>query len=584
MKLVSRTEKAYAGAMAPPEIEQAPAPPEHAAVKKAKRPRKKRSKKWIFILALVLAAVGFLLYTLSKIRNNMPNLVDSLYTHTEVERRDITSALTGSGTLEPADSYTVTTLVSGEILSARFDEGSVIAKGHVLYEIDSSDKANTIERAENSLEQSQRSYNRKVSSLADLTIYSGIGGNVTGLNARVGDTIGMNAPVATIEDTSSLTLTEYYSDEYAGHIYAGMPAMVSIPGEMLNLEGHVREVSSLKRTSETGISCFAVTVEVANVGSLTPGTTATCWLMTGGAEDIYPSISDDNGLDVVNRTTIYAGVSGTVTEILVRNSETIAAGQLIMTLSSNTLSDEVLNSADALRDAELSLQSQYDSLENYTITAPIEGTIVDKYYKEGETAEVGRTLCTIYDLSSLTFVMNVDELDISQVEVGQRATITAQAVPGVEYDGIITKVGINGTAVNGVTTYPVTVRIDRTDGLLPGMNVDVSVIVREGTDLPSLPVAAVLRGGRVLTKTTDGTTGEGAPEGYDYVEVVTGISDDDYVEIVSGLQVGAAVAYIPEMASGTDLFRAMAMGGGMGGGGVVRSETTIVSGPAGSAR
>ena len=577
MKLVSKMEKAYAGA-APPEETAVAAPPEHAAVKKAKRPRKKRSKKWIFILVLALAAGGFLLYTLRNMRN-MPDLADTLYTYTELERRNITSALTGSGTLEPADSYTVTTLVSGEVLSARFDEGSVISKGQVLYEIDSSDKANTIERAENSLSQSQRSYNRKLSSLADLTVYSGIGGNVTGLGARVGDTIGMNAPIATIEDTSSLTLTEYYSDEYAGQIYAGMPAMVSIPGEMLNLEGHVREVSSLKRTSETGISCFAVTVEVANVGSLKPGITATCWLMTG-AEDIYPSISDDNGLDVVNRTTIYAGVSGTVTEILVRNGETIAAGQLVMTLSSNTLSDEVLNSADALRDAELSLQSQYDSLENYTITAPIEGTIVDKYYKEGETAEVGRTLCTIYDLSSLTFVMNVDELDISQVAVGQRATITAQAVPGVEYDGIITKVGINGTAVNGVTTYPVTVRIDSTTGLLPGMNVDVSIVVREGMDLPALPVDAVLRGGRVLVKTADGTTAEGAPTGYDYVEVVTGISDDDYVEIVSGLKAGAEVAYIPAMAAGTDLFRVIGMGGGMGGGGAVRSETTVVSGPA----
>ena len=56
----------------------------------------------------------------------------------QTETRDITKSLTGSGTLEPADSYTVNTLVSGEVLSDTFEEGDQVEEGQLLYTLDSS--------------------------------------------------------------------------------------------------------------------------------------------------------------------------------------------------------------------------------------------------------------------------------------------------------------------------------------------------------------------------------------------------------------------------------------------------------------
>ncbi|MDO4750449.1 MAG: HlyD family efflux transporter periplasmic adaptor subunit, partial [Eubacteriales bacterium] len=282
-----------------------------------------------------------------------------------------------------------------------------------------------------------------------------------------------DTPVAVIENTSTLLITEYYSMEYKDQIYVGMPATVSIPQQMMNLSGSVREVSSLTRTSGTGILCFAVTVELSNPGSLSVGLEATCWL----DGEIYPSVEDDNGLDASSRQIAYADVTGTAAEICIRNGETVTAGTTLLRLSSDDLPDELLSAADALRDAELSLQTQIDALENYTVTAPIDGTIVDKYYKEGEKSEAGKPLCIIYDLSSLTLTLAVDELDIRLISVGQKATITADAVEGGTYSGVITRVGVNGTNTGGVTTYPVDIRIDETDRLLPSMNADVTIVV-----------------------------------------------------------------------------------------------------------
>ena len=516
--------------------------------------RKAGKKKWLALILIAVVVLGLFLFPRRNPGGSRANGTQYIYTRVQVQ--DITSALTDSGTLEPADSYTVFSLVSGEILSAAFETGDVVQKDDILYLVDSSDTNNSIERAENALAQRRRSYNKLVDSRQDLTVTAPISGTISGFTAKAGATVTTNAVAANIEDTSSLLLTEYYSEEYSGQIYEGMSATISVSDQMMTLSGRVKEVSSLKRTSETGVPCFAVTVQVKNPGSLTVGTTATCWLDDG----IYPSITDEDGFEALDRTTVYYDISGTVEKVHVRNGETVTAGTTLVELASDTLEDSIQDSADALRDAELSLENQYDILDNYTIEAPISGTIVDKYYKQGENAETGKTLCTIFDLSSLTMTLHIDELDIRKVSVGQTAQITADAVPGQVYEGIITEVGINGTTSGGVTTYPVKVQISQTDGLLPGMNVDVSIVISQELGVLAVPADAVQTGGRVLVKTADGSTGEGAPAGYEYVRVEVGASNEDYVQILSGLEEGAEIAY--PMTTSLSIFDMMQMGPG----------------------
>jgi len=526
-----------------------------------KKPKRKGTKKWL-LLAVVILAAALLLPRFLRDRAQGSS-AEALYKTETVSRRNITSAISDSGSLQPADSYTVISLVSGEILSAGFNTGDQVNKNDVLYEIDSSDINTAIERAELALSKSRRSYNNKLESVEKLHISAPIDGKISGIGYAVDDIVNSNAVIARIENTSSLTLTEYYSEEYRSQIHVGMEAVVSVSDQMLTLDGSVKEITDLRRFSSTGIPCFAVTIQITNPGALNVGAEAAGWL-NGADGMMYPSIADEDGLDALETAVVRAGVSGIVDSVSVRNEEIVSAGQTIMRLHSDTLSDEIEAAADAMRDAELSLKNQQDNLENYTICAPINGTIVDKYYKEGENAENGRTLCTIFDLSSLTITLHVDELDIKSIAVGQRAAVTADAVPGATYQGVITEISINGTAAGGVTTYPVTVRIDEPEGLLPGMNADVSIVVSESVGVLTLPADAIETGGRVLVRNADGSTGENAPQGYRYVKVEIGVSDDDYVEILSGLSEGDEVAYIPDGAG--SLFNFMMGGGAMAGG------------------
>ena len=182
--------------------------------------------------------------------------------------------------------------------------------------------------------------------------------------------------------------------------------------------------------------------------------------------------SDSGTLQYKSESVLTAPASGEVAAINVSEGGYASKGQTVLTLGGDTIDNQVQSASENVRNAEISLENTQDQMDDYTITSPIAGTIVDKQYKAGDKVESGKTLCTIYDLSYLEMTLNIDELDISLVEVGQKVQITADAVEGKSYEGVITKVSVAGTTTGGTTSYPVTIRIDETDGLLPGMNVD----------------------------------------------------------------------------------------------------------------
>ena len=179
-----------------------------------------------------------------------------------------------------------------------------------------------------------------------------------------------------------------------------------------------------------------------------------------------------------------------------------------------------------------------------------------------------------YTEPNLQMTLNIDELDIDNVEVGQTVNITSDAKEGQTFTGVVTKVSVVGTTSGGTTTYPVTVRIDDTEGLRPGMNVDAEIVLTSADDVLAIPGTAVNRGNTVLI-TSDSPSAanaleQEAPEGYVYVQVETGVSDDSYIEVTSGLQEGDTVAYLRTASSGSGnmMMGGMPsdMGGGMGGG------------------
>ena len=113
---------------------------------------------------------------------------------------------------------------------------------------------------------------------------------------------------------------------------------------------------------------------------------------------------------------------------------------------------------------------------------------------------------------------------------------------------------MKGDTSGGTTTYPVIVRIDETDGLRPGMNANAEIVVAQAKNALTVPNAAIVRGNYVLVRqdspsAVNADDSMSAPEGYVYVQVKTGVSDDNYTQVTSGLSESDTIAYDPSSVS-----------------------------------
>ncbi|MGO5028728.1 efflux RND transporter periplasmic adaptor subunit [Candidatus Agathobaculum pullicola] len=534
-----------------------------------KKKRRTWKKKVVIPAALIVVLAG--VFGVRHFLLSGKGEVTQAFTESQAARQDIQLTLSATGTIEPANQYDVTSSVQGEVLSCTFEEGDQVKKGDTLYQIDSTDAQNSIEQAQLSLQQSQNSYNQTVESLDDLNIKSDKSGVVTKLYVEVGDQVQAGATIADVRDASSMELTVPFNASDATGFRVGAAATVTMDSSFETLTGTVTAIDAADTVLDGYQIVRYVTIQVSNPGGLSTSSAASATINSVGC-------NQGANFTYLSEFTITAGTSGKVASLSMQEGASVSAGQTVATLSSTSVENQVENSKLSLAQQQLSYQNTVNKLDDYTITAPIDGTVITKNTKVGDTLDATNgqtTLAVIYDLSYLTFDISLDELDINQVQVGQTVHITCDSLEDAgTIEGVVTKVSVAGTTENGVTSYPVTVQIDNPpEDLLPGMNVDATIVVDEASNAVAVPISAVQRGNIVYVKddsakNTDETMVNGTllPDGWKAVEVETGLSDDNYIEIVSGIAEGDTV-YVPQVmrdTSGEESEMGM-MPGGMGG-------------------
>ena len=467
-------------------------------------------KNWKWLVPLVVVAAAGAVFLIGGGRNGAASR-DVTYAETTPVRQDVSNSLSGTGTLNPANTYTVKSLVDGKILTGGFEEGDKVEEGDVLYTIDSSDASTNLEKASIALQQAQRSYDKTVDRQY---VRAEVDGTVSSLKVAKGDEVTSGQEVAVIRDSSKMLLNLLFPAADAANFSVGQSADVVLDGTFETLKGTI-----------TAVTGQAATASINGVSSIASATFA------------YQA-----------ERTLTALASGTVSAINVQEGGAVSKGDIIIELTGDELTESIQSASESLRSAEISMQNQQDNMSNYTITSPISGTIIEKDAKQGDALTSGSTLCVIYDLSYLEMVINVDELQIGALSVGQKVQLTADAVTDKTYVGTVTRVSMKGSSSGGTTTYPITIRIDNTDGLRPGMNANAEIVVAEAGNALVVPNAAVIRGGYVLVSKKSPSAANAvedmdAPDGYVYVKVETGVSDDSYTEIKSGLQEDDTVAY-----------------------------------------
>ena len=618
---------------------------EKVAAEKKRKKRKGKSGRIVIVLIVVLAALlgGFFLY--KKKTSSQKSQGDQSVSTAIVKRTDISSELTASSSLSPKDTYEVTSLVEGEVIEANFEEGDVVEKGQVLYRIDASSMDSDLSSAQTSLQRAKESartaqsdYAEETARIAGNTYRSTASGYIKTLYIKEGDKVNNGTKIADLYDDSVMKITVPFLSGEAAEINVGDEAAVTLEDTGEQISGTVTVISSMEETLSGGRLVKNVTVEVSNPGGLTTDTAASVTVdgFVCSAEATFTAKTE---------TTLSVELSGNksleIENLLIHEGSYVDKNSDLFRVTAKTaeeylkeFKDAVESADDNLENAENKLSNTQDSVDDYTITAPISGTVITKNAKVGDkiskSSSGTTTMAVIYDLSTMTLEMSVDELDVSSIKVGQSVEITADAVEGETFTGTVTNVSLQSSYSNGVTNYPVTVTLDDTGSLLPGMNVDAKIILDSSENALVIPASALMRGNRVYVKKSpdstenadtqrndssdnvgdadserknhgDGTqnadsadrqpdagaeasgsskgsgtdnsssksTGSGksgssnVPDGFEAVQVTTGIINDDYVEILSGLSEGDEVYISSDSGSSTQTDQ-MQMGG-MGG-------------------
>ena len=506
----------------------------------------RKNWKWMVPVACVAVLGGW--FILRPDRAQDAN-VDVSYVQTTPEKRDLSNSLSGTGTLNPANTYNVKSLVAGKVLTSTIEEGDIVEEGTVLYTVDASDATTKAEQASITLQQAQRSYDKTVDRQY---VRAEVAGVVATLKVAKGDEVTSGQEVAVIRDSSKMVLHLEFPAADAAAFSVGQSAEVTLDGTFETLTGTVTAVTGTDALSTGNLLTRTVTIAVRNAGGLTTAQAATATI--NGVSCIAAKCFEYQA-----ERTLTTLAAGTVTAINVQEGGAVNKDDIVLQISGEDLTEAIQSAAETLRSAELNMDNLQEAMNNYTVTSPISGTIIEKNAKAGDALTAGADLCTIYDLSYLVMVINVDELQVSDVSVGQSVQVTADAVPDKTYTGTVTRVSMKGSSNGGTTTYPVTVRIDETEGLRPGMNANAEIVIAEAGNALAVPNAAIVRGGYVLV-TKDSPSAANAdpdmtaPEGYVYVPVKTGVSDDDYTQIISGVTGNDTVAYDPSSVSTDDYY------------------------------
>ena len=533
-----------------PEVPVSADAPEQDSTPTWKAPKKKRRwPKVVIAVLLVLAALFF--FVIRPMLGAGKELLAGAYLTSTAQMQEMTVSVSSTGTIQPIDSYNVSGMVTGEVLEAPFEVGDQVEKGDVLYRIDPGSAETALQQAQLSVQQAQLNYDSIVDGLNPKASGAGV---VQKLHVKKGDLVSAGSPIADISDTSTMTLTVPFQSADAQRIAVGSSAQVTLAGTLETLTGTVESVANADLVGNGGALVRQVKIRVQNPGALTTSTTATA--------KVGSIACAGSGTFEANLTqTVVATGSGEVVSLNVSAGSRVSAGQVLATLGGSSAQTSLENASISLQNAQLSLQNAQDALDNYTITAPISGTVIEKNFKAGDTIDnnsltaAGGTLAVLYDMSTLTFEMKIDEKDINKVQVGQEVTITADAVEGVTFSGVVDTVNINGTTVSGQTNYPVTVVINDPQDLKPGMNVSADIIVERAGTVLCVPVDAVNRGS---DKPTVQVAQEGAldengnvvdPSKLETREVTLGRNDNDNIEITSGLSEEEIVVWVNEVSN-----------------------------------
>jgi len=463
-------------------------------------------KIWSVVILVVVIFIGYKIF-------GSTAAAQVRYVTATVEKGTIISSVTGTGQVEASSSIDLKSKISGTITRVNIKPGQFVSRGQTLFSVDAVDAERALrdaslnlQMAQNDLKTAERSYeNTRASQELNLK-------NLL---------FALNSSVAAIPDSSNfntniITLSGSYNSSVQGRYTLEVYSCQN--GVCISYSG-----------LESGT--FTINTNVAQpIGSR--GLYATFTSLPRAGEKWYIDAPSPSSNSYASNKKAYEDAQISISEAIENAKENVTTRELALTQRQNALID-----AKQL-------------LSNYYVSAPFDGVIASVLGKAGDIAT--GTLGTIITKSKLATI-TLNEVDVSKIDLGQKVTLTFDAVDGLTITGEVAEMDGVGTVSQGVVSYALKISFDTDDPRIkPGMSVSAAIITATKQDILIVPSSAIKTNANgsyvemfstpiVTLPVTAGSQGFTSQTKPIEVPVEIGISNDTQTEITSGLKEGDQV-------------------------------------------
>lgn len=544
------------------------------------------------LLIIVLIIGGYYGY-----RKYKANSVPPRFVLAAAENSTIITAVSGSGQVSAVNQVDVKAKVSGDLLSLNAQVGQEVKAGTVLARLDSRDAQKTVRDAQVSLDSAQLALDKlkrgpRTEELAgsqaqidsakkglataqqDLVdaqdkanldlqnTYDDALSAIADISNKVDDLLNRQLNDLFANSSSDNTKLSFLTSDFQAEsdIHSQKPAAIIAAQKIKDLSAKAKQNPEATLTAVGDqlqiIQTFLARLNDAVNAGITSSNLSAATL--SGYKNTVSSARTSvttliNNIDTEKRAIASQKTTNQNNLTAAQNKISDAQDAIVSAqdaLALKTISPDPLD----LKTQELSLTQKASALSeaksqlaDYTITAPFDGVIAATSVKVGDPLSSAAVIATLMTKQK-TADISLNEVDAAKIKLGQKSTLTFDAVSGLSITGEVAQVDIIGTVSQGVVTYNVKIVFDtQDDRVKPGMSVSADIITDSRTDVLSVPNAAIKSGagGYYVQMPDENISGDASssagvilknPLKEQTVEI--GLANDTNTEITAGLKAG----------------------------------------------
>lgn len=435
---------------------------------KTKKKGKKKLIIWIVIIIAALIIAAILIF--------IPKGNDGAsYESKTAMMGDIKVTVNGSGAIESYDDETIYVKYSSEVKKVVVENGDTLKKGEIIAVLESDSLDIEIKNMQTEISDLETSI-RRMDVDASENIKTIAEGRIKEIFADEDDDID------TIMDAYGALAVISTDDMLKAEVAVKDTMSYTVGNDVVVMIDEDKETATIKKIDQLS-SIITVVFEDDKDEDYEIGEVLT--------------ISDSSGKIIgegileLNHPLYVTASGGICDDVKYDINEWVSEGATILTRNGDIYDEDYIDAIDELEQKRLDLNEMEDARDNLVVRAAMDGIISSFNINEGEFLNQGQIICDIKGNSLLKILVEVDELDIAKIKLGQVADVNIDALEDMDFKAKVIEINPLGISVNNVTNYIITLELDSSPGILLGMSAEVDIFAQEAKDAVLVPIEAI---------------------------------------------------------------------------------------------